>query len=145
MHKYKEVGLSAPQIGVKKRVVLINRDSDRSSKNEHVFVNAKLLQTSETQSMFLERCLSFPGIHAKVPRFDWVEIEAKNAQGEDFTVRLTGWDAAIFQHKFDYLDAITFIDRMSSEWKREVSPAVRNLILKFGEKYQYYEEPVADF
>ena len=109
------VGLAANQLGIHKRVCVIN------VKEPIVLVNPKIVETSEETFIFPEGCLSFPGQHIRVKRFVEVTIEADNHEGQlsfsaDSEDVNDAFECACVQHEIDHLDGVTMFDR---EWKQE--------------------------
>jgi len=109
------IGLAANQIGINKRVCVIN------VKEPIVLVNPKIVETSEETFVFPEGCLSFPNKHIRTTRFVDVKVEADNHEGQlSFSAESDdvndAFECACVQHELDHLDGITMFDR---EWKQE--------------------------
>lgn len=108
MHKYNGVGLAAPQVGVLKRIVVI----DLYDGNEPLrLINPKILKTKGTQEVE-EGCLSFPNQYAKMIRPEEVTAEALNEKGEKIKIKAKGLLAQAICHELEHLDGILFIDNM---------------------------------
>lgn len=105
MYANKGVGLAAPQIGVSKRVIVVDvGDGPIELINpEIIFVDG-----AQTDS---EGCLSFPGIMGDVTRAFKVEVKGLDRSGEEIGVRAEGFFARALQHEIDHLDGILFIDK----------------------------------
>ena len=108
MHKYNGVGLAAPQVGVLKRVIVIDL-YDGSEPLQ--LVNPKIVKAKGKQEVE-EGCLSFPNEYAKLIRPREVVVEALNEKGEK--VKIVGKDllAQALAHKIDHLNGILFVDNM---------------------------------
>ena len=107
------VGLAAPQVGVTKRVTVIDvSDHDPPYEDLHVLINPEIVDREGTQT-WEEGCLSFPGLHGDVQRSEWVKVEATGRDGERYTVEGDGLLAVCLQHEIDHLDGVLFIERMS--------------------------------
>ncbi|MBN1466710.1 peptide deformylase [candidate division KSB1 bacterium] len=100
------VGLAAPQVNVSKRLIVC---SDRE--NEYVIFNPKIIATSENTQSDMEGCLSLPGLHANVGRYDKVIVVGKDAEWRDIEVKASGLMAVVFQHEIDHLNGTLYIDR----------------------------------
>lgn len=127
MDREEGVGLAAPQIGVASRVMVWKhpeRDSER-----HVFVNPRIVESSETSCTASEGCLSVPGGTMEVTRPEEVVVEAQDVRGETFQVHLTGFLARIVQHEIDHLDGRLILDRTSLEERRRVLKELRERTL----------------
>ena len=105
------VGLAAPQVGVLKRLVVIDLNREEPEKSPLVLFNPKI-QSIAGETIEEEGCLSFPGIMANVKRAAKVVVTAQGIDGEP--VRIEGEDllARALQHEIDHLDGILFIDRV---------------------------------
>ena len=104
------IGLAANQIGINKRVCVIN------VKEPLVLINPKIVKQSEEQFMFAEGCLSFPGKHVRTGRHVSVVVEADNHEGKlSFSAESEdindAFECACVQHEIDHLDGITMFDR----------------------------------
>ena len=104
------IGLAANQIGINKRVCVIN------VKEPLVLVNPKIVEHSEEQFMFAEGCLSFPGKHVRTGRYTSVTVEADNHKGKmlftaDSEDINDAFECACVQHEIDHLDGITMFER----------------------------------
>ena len=118
MHKYNGVGLAGPQVGVLKRVILIDLyDGSEPLK----LVNPKIIKTKGNQEVE-EGCLSFPNEYAKIIRPKEVVVEALNENGEK--VKIVGKDllAQALAHEIDHLNGILFIDNIISGTLEYVNP-----------------------
>jgi len=121
MDAAKGVGLAANQIGVARRVAVVDADDDR-----FVMVNPRILET-EGKASAEEGCLSIPDIYGDVTRPVRVVIEALDAEGNLYRKEATGLKARAIQHEIDHLDGILFLDHLSlvkrqmllAKWRRE--------------------------
>lgn len=108
MYKYNGVGLSAVQVGVLKRVVVIDIEDGEGVK---VFINPKITSTKGEHEVE-EGCLSFPNEYAKVVRPKELTVEALDREGKKFKLKAKDLLAQAVAHEIDHLDGIVFIDRM---------------------------------
>ena len=108
MYKYNGVGLSAVQVGVLKRVVVIDVDDGEGVR---VLINPKITKTKGEQEVD-EGCLSFPNQYAKVIRPKEVTAEALDRNGKKYTIKAKDLLAQAICHEVDHLDGITFVDIM---------------------------------
>ena len=117
----KGVGLAANQIGVARRVAVVDADGDRFAMIDPVIVEADGAVTAE------EGCLSIPEIYGDVTRPERVVIEALDEHGNRYRREATGLKARAIQHEVDHLDGILFLDHLSlikrqmllARWRRE--------------------------
>jgi peptide deformylase len=141
MYEARGVGLAAQQVGQALQLTVIDvRDiKDRPSTME---INGQAVDPEEHMPLVLinpelklgkdtvtgpEGCLSFPEIYSDVTRPAEVEVVATDAQGKKVSFRAGGLLAKAVQHEFDHLQGILFIDRMSTESKRELKPELEEL------------------
>jgi peptide deformylase len=134
MYATNGVGLAAPQVGINKRLMVYNEHGDKSKwMSEVVMVNPKIVEYSTAKDVENEGCLSFPDMGGDVERSKWIKVEALNLKGKKIKKKFVGWEARIFQHEYDHLDGVVYIDRLSEEGRKEVQPRLDELIKEFGE------------
>lgn len=107
------VGLAAPQIGVSKRLFIIDVATDDDEPSDlRVFINPEIVAT-EGDTNFSEGCLSFPGAREDVDRAERVTVRALDQNGQPFELEADGLLAIAIQHENDHLDGKLMIDRLS--------------------------------
>jgi peptide deformylase len=104
------VGLAAPQVGISRRVVVVQLQ--RESKPVLTCVDPVVLGVSPEAVDGYEACLSVAGVGGLVRRAQWVELAYFDVAGRRHRVRSTGWEARIFQHELDHLDGVLYLDRL---------------------------------
>ena len=109
MYEANGVGLAAPQVGILKRMVVIDIGEGMIE-----LINPVIVETSGSQTGY-EACLSVPGVKGIVTRPNYVKVEALNRKGEKFTVDGTELLARAFCHEIDHLDGILYIDHVEGE------------------------------
>ena len=107
------VGLAAPQVGVSKRVTVIDVSMGKVPKDRLVLINPEII-FSEGKLYEEEGCLSFPDIREKVVRAAKVRIRAQDEKGKWFEMDGDDLLARAFQHEIDHLDGVLFLFRMSA-------------------------------
>ena len=118
------VGLAAPQIGVSKRLFIIDvATGDEEPSDLRVFINPEILQT-EGETTFSEGCLSFPGLHEDIDRAERVRVRALDQNGEPFELEADGLLAIAIQHENDHLNGKLMIDHLSVLRRRMVHRAM---------------------
>ena len=108
MYKNNGVGLSAVQVGILKRIVVIDVEDGEGAR---VLINPKIVKTKGEQEVD-EGCLSFPNQYAKVVRPKEVTAEALNRDGKKIVIKAKGLLAQAICHELDHLEGITFVDIM---------------------------------
>ena len=124
MYHYGGVGLSANQVGVTKRVFVM--DTSNSGQKRRAFVNPQILD-AVGEERYKEGCLSFPNVFAFVKRAAKITVRAWDEEGKEFQLDLTGIDAVCFQHELDHLDGVTFYDHLSVLQKNLIKKRIAKL------------------
>lgn len=130
------IGLAAVQIGVLKRVLVMDTDYEKDDEHDHhhgdscngfhvsntnpkFFINPEIISHSEDKSVFKEGCLSFPEMRADVERPRTIKLKFTNLDGIEETKNFSGIEATCLQHEIDHLNGVTFVDHLP--WlKREM-------------------------
>lgn len=118
MRSAKGVGLAAPQVGVSKRMIVVE-DAEGDNKVVLTLINPKITQ-KKGKVKFCEGCLSLPGISSDVVRPEFITVEAQNLDGDLLKINAEGLLARIIQHETDHLDGIVLIDRISFLKRKKV-------------------------
>ena len=113
MYSAPGIGLAAIQVGVPKRVIVIDLSKDGEKKNPQYFVNPKIITNSDTEASYEEGCLSVPGQFAEISRPDKCKVKFLNYNGEESTLEAEGLLATCIQHEMDHVEGILFIDYLS--------------------------------
>jgi peptide deformylase len=112
------IGLAAIQIGVPKRVIVMDLAKPDETPAPRYFVNPEILWASEETAPYEEGCLSVPEIYDEVERPARVKLRYRNYQGQEVVEDAEGLYAVCIQHEMDHLDGVLFIDHLS-RLKRE--------------------------
>ncbi|HKQ11776.1 MAG TPA: peptide deformylase [Rhizomicrobium sp.] len=107
------IGLAAVQIGVPKRVIVIDLDQKEGKKNLRAFINPKITWASEEMAVFEEGCLSVPEIWDDVERPARIRCEYLDRDGNKQALEADGMLATCLQHEMDHLNGVLFIDHLS--------------------------------
>jgi peptide deformylase len=110
------VGIAAPQLGIDKRIILVNLDD--AHKEPTVMINPIIQELSGKEEFAREGCLSMPGVFNDVSRPDRVCLSWINAEGIPFSTCFNGFNSRIIQHESDHLDGKMFFDRMPRNVRR---------------------------
>ena len=106
MYQANGVGLAAPQVGILKRMLVIDAAGKDEEPNPVFVVNPEITKKSEELQECEEGCLSVPNQYAKVVRPAAITVEYLNKNGEKVVADLDGFMAVVFQHEIDHLDGI---------------------------------------
>lgn len=111
-------GIAAPQIGINKRIAIIQVNKEKCSyKNcedvpTTVMINPIWKEISKKTDIQYEGCLSVPSVRGKVERYTNIEVTYYNEQGEKIVKEVSGFTARDIQHECDHLDGIVFIEKV---------------------------------
>ena len=119
MNDARGVGLAAPQVGLLKRLTVIDCSAGEDPEQKLVLINPEILET-EGEQIGEEGCLSIPGFHGDVTRAQRVVVRARDAKGGSFEVEGDGLLARAILHENDHLNGVLFL--------RHLTPLKRELI-----------------
>ncbi|MEE8522468.1 MAG: peptide deformylase [Thermoanaerobaculia bacterium] len=111
MHAAPGVGLAAPQIGVEKRLAVVDTSIGEDPEAMHVLVNPRLVE-EEGHEIDTEGCLSIPGLSEKVPRPRRIVVQALDLEGREIEIEAAEFEARAVCHEIDHLDGVLFVDHL---------------------------------
>ena len=115
MFREEGVGLAAPQVGVGKKLIVVNLEDEF-----HIMINPEIVERSEEEETKEEGCLSVPGPEAPVSRAREVVVRGTDLDGNEVKLTREGLAARVFQHEVDHINGTLFIDHLS-EAERSVT------------------------
>ena len=107
------IGLAAVQIGILKRMVVIDISKEKEKKNPIFLINPEIVYKSKKTSIYEEGCLSLPGYFAEIERPAECQIEYLDYNGKKKEMKVDGLLATCIQHEVDHLNGVLFIDYLS--------------------------------
>ena len=107
------IGLAAIQVGIPKRVIVLDIEQKEGQKNPICLVNPEIIKKSKNNSTYEEGCLSVPGQFAEIDRPDKCHVKYLDYYGEKKEIKAEGMLAICIQHEIDHLEGILFIDYLS--------------------------------
>ncbi|HJJ28919.1 MAG TPA: peptide deformylase [Methanocorpusculum sp.] len=122
------VGLAAPQVGISQRFFVMN-----AGDGVRKVINPEILSAGTAMAEMEEGCLSVPGIHKKVRRPRRILVRYTNESGAVVEEELKDFTARVFQHEFDHLDGVLFIDRTTPITQKLIAKQLEALAVKGGE------------
>ncbi len=132
MYASRGVGLAAPQVGIKQRILVINPEGDpEKTDQEMALINPRITELFGAETTMEEGCLSFPGIYAEVTRPDGCRITAQGIDGKQLELEFEGFASRVIQHEYDHLQGILLVDRMSPADKLRHRAALDELIATY--------------
>lgn len=105
MRDQEGVGIAAPQVGVLRRIIVVETEEDYVE-----IINPEILESSGSQHSD-EACLSVPGIIGMVERPDYIKVKGLNRKGEEFEVEARDFYARALCHEIDHLNGVLFVDK----------------------------------
>jgi peptide deformylase len=132
LDKEEGIGLAAPQIGISKRIFIIDttpliNDDPEIEIIRQAFINPSIIEYSSEKSIYNEGCLSIPGIYEIVERPAHIKVSFSDMELKLVEKVLSGIEARIFQHEFDHLEGILFTDRLDPMRKFLISSKLKKL------------------
>ena len=107
------IGLAAIQVGIPKRIIVLDISYKEGKKNPMYFVNPEIIEKSNKNSTYEEGCLSVPGQFAEIDRPDKCHVKYLDYHGQPKEIKAEGMLATCIQHEMDHLEGILFIDYLS--------------------------------
>lgn len=130
MYEGNGVGIAAPQVGLSRRLFVVDTSTAEESSNLRAYINPKIIQKDDP-CIWNEGCLSLPGLYRDVKTFAHVIVEAQDVDGNPFREEAHDLRAVAILHEYRHLDGGVFIDRLS--------PLKRNMAKKFWNKHAQKE------
>jgi peptide deformylase len=107
------IGLAAVQVGVLKRLIVIDISKEKEKKNPLFLINPEIISKSKNTKVYEEGCLSLPGYFAEIERPAECQIEYIDYDGKKRDMKVNGLLSTCIQHEVDHLNGILFIDYLS--------------------------------
>lgn len=133
MREAKGVGLAAPQVGLNKRLFVMNHTGEPG--DDRAYVNPALAHTAESaEEEADEGCLSLPNITIPVLRSKWLRLTARDPEGNPVDVTADGFETRVWQHEADHLDGVMLIDKMGPVGKLTFRKTLKEMVEAFARK-----------
>ena len=113
MYSAPGIGLAAVQVGILKRVIVIDVSKDKEKKDPFFFINPEIISKSKNTSTYEEGCLSLPGYFAEIERPAECHVKYIDYYGKKKEIKATGLLSTCIQHEIDHLNGVLFIDYLS--------------------------------
>ena len=139
MHAAPGIGLAANQVGVGKRVCVVDLSVGEKDEDLHVFINPRIVEVSGTE-VAEEGCLSFPDVLLDIERPFLSTVEAQGLDGKIFTIAGRGLLARVMQHEIEHLEGRVFLQNLSP-LKRELMKRQIKKRIKAGDWVATVERP----
>jgi len=125
MYKEDGIGLAGPQVDCGKRLFVVDTGEKRG--NKFALINPVIKERADKLVPYEEGCLSLPGINADVMRPETILISGYNRDGKEVEIEANGLLARVFQHEYDHLDGILFIDRVEKYLRDEMRSELKKI------------------
>lgn len=119
MYEAPGIGLAAIQVGVARRMLVIDISKEGDEREPLVFINPEIVHSSDERSVYEEGCLSIPDYYAEVERPAAITVKSLDREGRETLTEADGLLATCLQHEIDHLNGVLFIDHIS-RLKREM-------------------------
>jgi len=131
MYSAKGIGLAAPQVGVQKRILVIDLNFEDPESPPNVFINPEIISSSASVDTYEEGCLSIPGVYLNVVRPSSIKLSYRDEMGRPKKMNAEGLMARCIQHEIDHLNGVLFVDKVTDqdELKKQLKEN------KFNEKH----------
>lgn len=125
-------GLAAPQIGISKRIVIVDGTGmtdvyDYLADFKRVLINPEIIEESARKCEFSEGCLSIPGVYADVVRPESITVKYYNEALEEVTEKFDKFACRMIQHEISHLDGVVFTDMVAPIRKKIISKKLQNI------------------
>lgn len=110
MYSSDGIGLAAPQVGVHKRIIVVDTAPDQEQHPPLILINPEIQEWGGEIVLDQEGCLSIPGVYCDVKRYDEIVLSFKDETGRPRRIRASGLLARVIQHEIDHLDGVLFVD-----------------------------------
>ena len=115
MYSSKGIGLAAPQVGIQKRLLVIDLNFEDPNSPPMVFINPEIISSSATLDTYEEGCLSIPGVYLNVLRPSSIKLSYRDEMGRPKKMNADGLMARCIQHEIDHLNGVCFVDKVTDE------------------------------
>jgi len=139
MYESNGCGIAAPQVGISKRLMVIDctivdpsdeEEEEKPVQNPTFYINPQIVAHSEEKIVDDEGCLSIPGITVPIKRYTAITVEALNLKGETFVVEAEDFHARAIQHELDHLDGKTMFEHLDTISRIEAFKAYDDALLR---------------
>jgi peptide deformylase len=126
MYEEGGVGLAAPQVGVNRRIMVLDVPLDDETSHVAALVNPEILEHRGTQTG-PEGCLSVPGLQEDVTRHDWLRVRGLDGNGEAVEFECRGLLSRAVQHEVDHLEGVLYVDRLNPVRRRLLAKKLKRI------------------
>ena len=115
MYSAKGIGLAAPQVGIQKRIIVIDLNFEDPETPPNIFINPEIISSSASLDTYEEGCLSIPGVYLNVVRPSSIKLSYRDEMGRPKKMNAEGLMARCIQHEIDHLNGVLFVDKVTDQ------------------------------
>ena len=115
MYSAKGIGLAAPQVGIQKRLIVIDLNFEDPETPPNIFINPEIISSSASLDTYEEGCLSIPGVYLNVVRPSSIKLSYRDEMGRPKKMNAEGLMARCIQHEIDHLNGVLFVDKVTDQ------------------------------
>lgn len=130
MYRFSGAGLAANQVGINKRMAVVDARLSQKKEDQIVLINPEIIESSGEQDG-PEGCLSIPGLVNNLKRPEYVKVKTFDFDGKEKTIEAHGLTARVFQHEIDHLDGILFVDKLTTLDKMLIKGKLKKIASQF--------------
>ncbi len=127
MYKSSGIGLAAPQVGVLKRIFVMDCAEEEKNKDPYIFINPEIIWVSDELNVHEEGCLSIPEIYVEIERPKKIKINFKSIKGDNKSEFFEGISATCVQHEIDHLNGKLSIDYLGPIKRKLITSKMKKL------------------
>lgn len=131
------IGLAAPQVGVSKRIIIVDVSDAKETNEIMVIINPEILETKDEKIME-EGCLSIPKTKGEIKRPGEIKVAGIDINGTEFEIEANGLIARVIQHEIDHLNGILFIDKLSKQEQKAMNEKLKYISSLARKNVDYY-------
>ena len=124
MYEGNGIGLAAPQVGISRKIIVIDSSFGESTDSAIHLINPEILET-EGECLLEEGCLSIPGVYEEIVRPEKIQVAYFDSDGNEQKMDTDGLLSRVIQHEMDHLDGILFVDRLSTVKRNLLAKTLR--------------------
>jgi peptide deformylase len=132
MYAESGVGLAAPQVGVSKRVIVIDPGAREGEESNLMALANPVITSADGEDVAEEGCLSLPEFTTNVPRAEHIVVQAIDREGNECEIEASGLVARILQHEIDHLDGVLLLSKASMLKREFYKKRVKKALAKTG-------------
>ena len=132
MYNAAGIGLAAPQVGILKRIFVMDCAEKDKTSEPHICINPEISWVSENKNIYEEGCLSIPDFYGEIERPTEIKMSCLNENGERLEYHFVGLEATCAQHEIDHLNGVLFIDYLGPMRRQIITAKMKKIKKQTG-------------